>query len=60
LRCQECQAVSDEDAWGWRAVWADDPDDAFEEPFLAFYCPWCAEREFGPSRRIDSGQTDAS
>jgi hypothetical protein len=40
---------------GWLAVRADDPDDAF----LAFYCLVFADSEFGPSRRIDSGQTDA-
>ena len=29
-----------------------------DEPILAAYCPYCAEREFGPSRRRDSAQTD--
>jgi hypothetical protein len=24
------------------------------EPILAAYCPYCAEREFGPVPRIDS------
>jgi hypothetical protein len=27
-----------------------------DEPILAAYCPYCAEREFGGVRRIDSGQ----
>jgi hypothetical protein len=28
-----------------------------DEPVVAVYCPYCAEREFGPVRRIDSGHT---
>jgi hypothetical protein len=47
LSCQECERVADDDAFRWRALLAVDPDDAFEEPLLAFYCPECAEREFG-------------
>jgi hypothetical protein len=32
----------------WQAHWIDDePDDP-----LVFYCPECAEREFGPSERM--------
>jgi hypothetical protein len=57
LKCQECEVVADDDAFRWRALLAVDPDDAFEEPLLAFYRSACAEREFGPSRRIDLGQT---
>lgn len=57
LTCQECAALADNDAYRWRALLAVDPDDAFQQPMLAFYCPACAEREFGPSRRVDSGQT---
>jgi hypothetical protein len=30
-----------------------------DEPLLAAYCPYCAEREFGLSRRTDSAQTDS-
>ena len=30
-----------------------------DEPILAAYCPYCAEREFGLIRRIGSGHTDA-
>ena len=43
-RCEECRRVwlpGDPDRW--RAYWSDDgPDDQ-----LAFWCPECAEREFG-------------
>ena len=59
LKCQECEVLADDHAFWWRALLAVDPDDAFEEPLLAFYCPACAEREFGPSRRVDSGHTGA-
>jgi hypothetical protein len=27
-----------------------------EAPILAAYCPYCAQREFGPSPRADSAQ----
>jgi hypothetical protein len=30
-----------------------------DEPILAAYCPDCAEREFGLTRRLDSGQAGA-
>jgi hypothetical protein len=30
---------------------------ADEEPLLAVYCAYCAEREFGMNRRADSAQT---
>jgi hypothetical protein len=36
----------------------DVPEDE-DEPSLAVYCPYCAEREFGMNRRIDSAQTDS-
>lgn len=60
LTCQECEVVADDDAFGWRALLALDPDDAFQEPLLAFYCPACAENEFGPTRRIVSRRTNPS
>jgi hypothetical protein len=47
VRCQECRAEADELALGWRAYRGDGSDEG-EEPFLLFYCPVCAEREFGP------------
>jgi hypothetical protein len=60
LTCQECAVVAEDDAFHWRALLAVDPDDAFEQPMLAFYCPTCAEREFGLSRRIDTGRADTA
>ena len=39
----------------WRLLRVDVPGDD-DEPLLAAYCPDRAEREFGLSRRIDSGQ----
>ena len=60
LTCQECAIVAEGDASGWRALLALDPDDAFEQPMLGFYCPTCAEREFGPRRRIDSSQASST
>jgi hypothetical protein len=33
-------------------------DDDDEPVLLAVYCPYCAEREFGPTR-IDSGQPES-
>jgi hypothetical protein len=30
-----------------------------DEPILAAYCPYCAEREFGLPRKIDLGQAGA-
>jgi hypothetical protein len=60
LNCQECDVVADDDALGWRALLAVDPDDGFQEPLLAFYCPACAENEFGPSRRMDSRRSNRS
>jgi hypothetical protein len=47
LVCRECGAVADPYARGWRGYRVDDPEEN-EPPELAFYCPWCAEREFGP------------
>ena len=46
LVCVECDAVSNERAWGWRAYRMDDPEQG-NFPALALYCPTCAEREFG-------------
>ena len=43
--CLECGAVAAGEAKGWLAYRADEPGDA---PSLVFYCPECAEREFGP------------
>jgi hypothetical protein len=54
LECVECHAVSDASAWRWRGYRTDDPTE-HEEPALAFYCPSCAEREFG-NLHHESGQ----
>ena len=57
LTCAECGRQSDEKATGWEAhLGADDIDEIAEdeEPrrLLAFvFCPACARREFGASRR---------
>jgi hypothetical protein len=48
LQCAECATVSSSYAWGWRGYRMDDPEIG-EPPALAFYCPVCAEREFGSS-----------
>jgi hypothetical protein len=46
LRCIECKIESGQKARRWRGYRIDDPT-ADEPPALAFYCPTCAEREFG-------------
>ena len=58
LFCEECLLLVDDEARGWRLIRADLPEED-DEPMLAAYCPDCAEREFGLSRRIDSGQAGA-
>ena len=49
LRCIECGTLSGRDALCWRSYRTDDPTED-EPPALAFYCPACAEREFGSLR----------
>jgi hypothetical protein len=46
LSCVECASASGRDARRWRGYRIDDPTEN-EEPAVAFYCPACAEREFG-------------
>jgi hypothetical protein len=46
LLCAECGTVSSSLAQGWRGYRTDDLEQG-ELPELAFYCPVCAEREFG-------------
>jgi hypothetical protein len=58
LHCQECLVLADDQARGWRMLRLDVPGED-DEPILASYCPECAEREFGLSRRIDLGQAGA-
>jgi len=47
LLCEECDAVSDELASGWRTYLAPEPDDPAAAMMVATYCPDCAVREFG-------------
>ena len=50
-RCAECDALwlpADEERWS--AYLTDD-----EPPGVIFYCPECAEREFGHSLRLNVG-----
>jgi hypothetical protein len=44
--CIECKTRSGLRWRGWRAYRTDDPD-LDGPPTLTFYCPVCAEREFG-------------
>jgi hypothetical protein len=46
MLCWECLSVADERAKGWRAYRVDVPGED-PEPIIVFYCPGCAEREFG-------------
>jgi hypothetical protein len=46
LRCSECGRWSDNEAPGWRAVRAGEADIEVR-PEVFFFCPDCAEREFG-------------
>lgn len=54
LVCTTCSRVASDKARGWLCFHlhrVEDPDDDEPEPpELAFYCPYCAEREF--NRRI--------
>jgi len=49
LRCVECGVESPIGARGWRGCRIDEPE-LDEPPALAFFCPDCAGREFGPAR----------
>jgi hypothetical protein len=55
VECREC-GISSGAFWiRWRAYRCDDPEQG-EAPSLAFYCPACADREFGrPHRARTSG-----
>jgi hypothetical protein len=57
LWCQECLLLAEDEAREWRLLRVDVPGED-DEPILAAYCPDCAEREFGLSRRMGSGQAD--
>jgi Zn ribbon nucleic-acid-binding protein len=47
VECVECGRRSDTGWVGWRGYRVDDPE-LDEPPTLGFYCPACAEAEFGP------------
>ncbi len=47
LCCEECGAEATPGAWGWRGYRIDDPEEG-DTPEIGFFCPDCAEREFGP------------
>jgi DNA-directed RNA polymerase subunit M/transcription elongation factor TFIIS len=49
VHCAECGSSSGLYWRGWRACRTDEPE-TDEPPALAFYCPTCAEREFGARR----------
>jgi hypothetical protein len=49
-RCEECRVVADEAASGWRALHCVDPEDPSDAVLLVFYCPFCAQAEFGLPR----------
>jgi predicted RNA-binding Zn-ribbon protein involved in translation (DUF1610 family) len=49
VACVECRRIGDPEWCGWRAYRFDDPE-LDEPPALAFYCPACAEAEFGRRR----------
>jgi hypothetical protein len=49
LRCVQCGCASGLYAAGWRG-YRTDPEQR-EAPELVFFCPTCAEREFGEPRR---------
>jgi hypothetical protein len=51
VTCEECGQVGVAGVKGWRATLANDPWDD-EPPEVAIYCPVCALREFGQSRRL--------
>jgi hypothetical protein len=48
LWCAECGRPSPPDAAGWRACRIEEVE-LGEPPELAFFCPVCAELEFGES-----------
>ena len=50
VTCVECHCSSGLYWRNWGAYRIDEPETG-EPPALAFYCPTCAEREFGIRRR---------
>jgi hypothetical protein len=56
IHCAECNSSSGLYWHGWRAYRTDDLNTG-EPPALAFYCPTCAEREFGRLIRRRAGNS---
>jgi hypothetical protein len=50
--------LADHEARGWRLLRVDVPGED-DEPLLAAYCLYCAERAFGASPRLTSDQSDS-
>ena len=53
MTCEECEAVADDHAEGWRVYVIGDELEIIDHPIagearVLFYCPSCAEREFSP------------
>jgi len=49
LRCEECGRVEADREPGWEGHLVDRDDDGEDE--VVFFCPRCAEREFGVDKR---------
>jgi len=47
LVCAQCGDASPPRAPGWQGHRIDEPD-TDDPPAVAFYCPFCVAREFGP------------
>ena len=47
LVCVECGVTGLGDMRGWRAYRSDDLEDEEDQPNVLFYCPVCAQQEFG-------------
>jgi hypothetical protein len=59
LVCEECGRVAGVETHGWRAFYAEDPDNPEPSLITVVYCPECAEREFGPPpRRANDADSD--
>ena len=56
MQCEECGVVPEGEAAGWVGHLAYDPRED-EAPYTVFYCPTCAEREFGNATA--SSESDA-
>jgi hypothetical protein len=56
VRCAECGKLGEGSMEGWRAVLGVDIDDEDAPARTYLFCPACADREFGPSRR-DQGRS---